>query len=66
MYNHPLGFNLYNINKSKDNIKNLGIAIVGEGEKFLTYASYFGMENDITVACCGSSLIWYQVELLLS
>ena len=53
--------------ESKDNIKNLGIAIVGEGEKFcLTYASYFGMENDITVACCGSSLIWYQVELLLS
>ena len=40
---------------------------MGEGEKFcLTYASYFGMENDITVACCGSSLIWYQVELLLS
>ena len=58
---------LYNINKSKDNIKNMGIAIIGEGEKFcLAYASYFGMNNDITVACCGSSLIAYQVELLLS
>ena len=67
MYNHPLGFNLYNINKSKDNIKNMQIAIIGEGEKFcLAYASYFGMDNDITVACCGSSLIAYQVELLLS
>ena len=67
MYNHPLGFNLYNINNSKDNIKNMGIAIVGEGEKFcLGYASYFGLENDITVACCGSNLTTYQFELLMS
>ena len=67
MYNHPLGFNLYNINNSKDNIKAVGKAIVGEGEKFcLGYASYFGKENDISVACCGSSLITYQVNLLLS
>ena len=42
-------------------------AIVTEGEKscFL-YASYFGEDNDISVACCGSSLINYQVDLLLS
>ena len=67
MYNHPLGFNLYNINNSKDNIRAVGKAIVGEGEKFcLGYASYFGKENDISVACCGSSLITYQVNLLLS
>lgn len=67
MYNHPLGFNLYNINNSKDNIKKVQKAIVGEGEKFcLGYASYFGVENDISVACCGSSLITYQVNLLLS
>jgi hypothetical protein len=30
------------------------------------YSSYFGDENDISVACCGSSLITYQVKLLLS
>lgn len=67
MYNHPLGFNLYNINKSKDNIKQLKMAIVGEGEKFcLGYASYFGSENDITVACCGSNLTTYQFQLLQS
>jgi hypothetical protein len=42
-------------------------AIVFEGEKGpLLYASYFGEENDITVAVCGSSLISYQVKLLLS
>ena len=32
----------------------------------LKYASYFGEDNDISVACCGSSLILYQVQLLLS
>lgn len=67
MYNHPLGFNLYNINRSKENIKRFKIAIVGEGEKFcLGFASYFGEEADITVACCGSNLTWYQFQLLLS
>lgn len=65
MYNHPLGFNLYNLNNSKDNIKALRKAIIWEGEKSsLLYASYFGMENDITAATCGSSLINYQVKLL--
>ena len=66
MYNHPLSFVLYNLNNSKNNIKNFGRAVVFEGEKStLLYASYFGMENDISVACCGSSLIQYQVDLLL-
>lgn len=67
MYNHPLSFNLYNLNNSKNAIKVLQKAIVFEGEKScLLYASYFGEENDISVACCGSSLIAYQVKLLLS
>ena len=65
MYNHPLGFNLFNLNNSKDNIKRMKKAIVFEGEKSpLLYASYFGQENDITVACCGSSLSSYQIDLL--
>lgn len=67
MYNHPLGFNLYNINNSKNNIKKFKKAIVFEGEKSpLLYASYFGQENDITVACCGNNLSSYQFELLMS
>lgn len=66
MYNHPLGFNLYNLNNSKDNIKIMKKAIVFEGEKSpLLYASYFGLDNDITCASCGSALISYQVKLLL-
>ncbi len=67
MYNHPLGFNLYNLNNSKHNIELIKKAIIFEGEKSpLLYASYFGADNDISVACCGSSLITYQVKLLIS
>ena len=67
MYNHPLSFNLYNLNFSKDNIKTTQKAVIYEGEKScLKHASYFGEENDISVACCGSNLINYQVKLLLS
>ena len=66
MYNHPLGFNLYNINMSKDNIKRTKKVIVFEGEKSpLLFSSYFGQENDITVAVCGSSFSSYQMQLLL-
>ena len=67
MYNHPLGFNLYNLNFSKDAIQTFKKAIIFEGEKSpLLYASYFGEENDITVACCGNNLLNYQVQLLIS
>lgn len=67
MYNHPLGFNLYNLNNSKDNIRKIKKVIIFEGEKScLKYASYFGIHNDISVAVCGSSLTNYQVQLLKS
>ena len=67
MYNHPLGFNLYNLNNSKDNIRKIKKAIVFEGEKScLLYQSYFGINNDISVAVCGSNLTNYQIQLLKS
>lgn len=66
LYNHPLGMNLYGYNWNKENIRKLGIAIIVESEKsVLKYASMFGWENNITVACCGSSISAYQMELLL-
>ena len=66
LYNHPLGYNLYNLNNSQNNIKTIGKAIVFEAEKScLLYQTYFGIENDISVACCGSALSPYQVHLLL-
>lgn len=65
-YSHPLGMNLYNLNNSKDNIKRLGKAIVFESEKScLQYASYFGFDLDISVACCGSNFSIQQFQLLL-
>ena len=66
LYNHPLGFNLYNLNNSKENIKIMKKAIVFESEKSaLKMQSYFGYNSDISVACCGSNLTYYQVQLLL-
>ena len=66
MYNHPLGLNLYNLNNSKQQISKIKKAIVFEGEKScLFYQSYFGHEVDISVACCGSSVSAYQMELLM-
>lgn len=66
MFNHPLAFNLYGLNKAKDNIKELKTAIVVESEKaVLQYISYFGTAANICVAVCGSSLSKYQFQLLL-
>lgn len=65
LYNHPLSMNLYNINNSKDNLKKARVAVVFESEKScLMYQSYYGPENDISVAVCGSSLSSYQVNML--
>lgn len=64
-YNHPLGFNLFGLNKAKNNIKKMGVAIVTEGEKSVfQLASYLGINNTIAVAVCGSSLSNYQLQLL--
>ena len=66
LYNHPLGMNLYNLNNSKENIKRMEKAIVFEAEKScLLYQSYFGIENDISVACCGSNISAYQIQMLM-
>ena len=65
LYNHPLGMNLYGLNWAKDNIKILGKAIIFESEKsVLLYMSYFGIENNIAVACCGSNISAYQINML--
>jgi hypothetical protein len=64
-YNHPLGMNLYGLNWNKNAIKTMRTAIIFEGEKsVLKYASNFGWENNISVACCGSAISSYQIELL--
>ena len=65
LYNHPLSMNLYNLNNSKENIKKSKTAIIFESEKSpLMFQSYYGREQDISVACCGSSISNYQINLL--
>lgn len=66
MRNHPLGFNLYGLDKAKDRINELGVAMVFESEKaVLQTMSYLGTKNNIAVGMCGSSLSNYQFHLLL-
>lgn len=65
IYNHPLSMNLYNLNNSKENIKRAKSAIIYESEKsVLMHQSYFEKENDISVACCGTNISSYHIELL--
>lgn len=64
MYNHPLGMNLYNLDHAKEQIGVLGKAIIFESEKScLLYRTYFAA--DISVACCGSNISAYQIQMLL-
>ena len=66
IYRHPLGMNLYNLNNSQNHIKSIKKAIIFEGEKScLLYKTFFGEDNDVSVACCGSSVSSYQMDLLL-
>lgn len=65
-YNHPLGMNLYNLNKSKNNIAQFEKAIIFEGEKAsLQYQTMYGFDRDITVASCGNNISQYQIDLLV-
>lgn len=66
LYTHPLGLNVYGLNWAKENIPLLKKVIVFEGEKsVLQYMSYFGTDNVIAVACCGSSISEHQFQLLM-
>ena len=67
MYNHPLSFNLYGLYQNKNNIARAKKAIIFESEKsVLQLDNILGEDNNIGVACCGSSVIAYQVWLLQS
>lgn len=64
-YSHPLSMNLYNLNNSKNAINKVGAAIIVEGEKSCLLSQTFYDKNDITVACCGSSVSSQHIKLLL-
>lgn len=47
-------------------IQSVPLEIMDDTEKScLLYQTYFGFDNDISVACCGSSISNYQIQLLL-
>lgn len=64
MYSHPLSFNLYGLNVSKEDIKKDKIAYVFEGEKSCLKMATLYPKNNLSVATCGSNLNKFQVMLL--
>lgn len=63
-YTHQLNFNLYGIHEHQDGIRARRSAIIVEGEKsVLLDDGYYGKLSN-TVACCGSHINKYQVNLL--
>lgn len=67
MYNHKLSKNLYGIHINKDTIKCKKKVMLVEGEKsVLQCATMFGLNENFTLALCGSSGISdEQIKLLL-
>ena len=64
LYAHPLHFNLYGIYEHQAAIRRRQSAIIVEGEKsVLLDDDYYG-EWANTVACCGSKINKYQINLL--
>lgn len=64
LYSHPLSFNLYGIYENKEDIRKYQTAIIFEGEKsVLKFNDLY--DYNISVASCGSSLNYRQVELLV-
>ena len=66
MYNHPLSYCTYGLSLNKQNINKIKKAIVFEGEKsVMLFDSFFGSDNNIAVACCGSNISSSHIEDLI-
>ena len=66
-YRYPIHFNLYGIFQNQENIRKIKKGILFESEKsVMLYGSYFGQENNISLALCGMSFSLHQKDLLLS
>lgn len=60
LYTHPLGFNVYGLNKTKEMISQTGVAIIAEGEKSCLQAETL-LPKNVVVATCGSSINKWQI-----
>ena len=63
-YSHPLSLNLYGLNFNRENIKEMGIALLFEAEKSVLQFESFNMPN-CAVAVCGSKLNKYALDILV-
>lgn len=63
-YSHPLSLNLYGLNKTKENIKQSGIAYIGEAEKFVLQINSFSIPN-CAAAVCGNKFNKYALNILI-
>lgn len=62
---HPIRGNLYGLHENKNVIQKHKTAIIFESEKsVLKFSSYFGHENNFSVATCGNKVSQEQIQLL--
>jgi len=64
-YRHPLGMNLFGLNKTKEAIRRIGKVVIFEAEKSVLQCETFYKEDNFTVATCGSNITNYQKNLIL-
>lgn len=65
-YRHPTGLSLYGMYENIENIKRIKKCILFEGEKsVIKYGSFYGRNNNITVATLGTNISLYQQKMIL-
>lgn len=65
MYSHSLKYNLYGYWQNKESIKKMKVAVLFEGEKGTMQLNSYLEENN-SVAVCGSNLSYEQIKILIS
>ena len=63
-YSHPLSLNLYGLDKTKEMIKEIGVACLFEAEKSVLQVESFNIPN-CSVAVCGNKLNKYALDILI-
>lgn len=63
-YSHPLSLNLYGLNKTKENIKKIGICFIFEAEKSVLQMDSFDRLN-CAAAVCGSQFNKFALKILI-
>lgn len=63
-YSHPLSLNLYGLDKTKEMIKEIGVACLFEAEKSVLQVESFNIPN-CSAAVCGNKLNKYALDILI-